>query len=115
MPRACCPRAAQKDHSSSRCALQALRDNGRLALDDLGFAQHLWEASGLQQAFMDIEAQGRHACGLNANIRLYRHAPPLHGTYGASHIRPFLSREEWWINYNTKMQIHAGAALRPAL
>ena len=52
--------------------VQAVRDNGRIAVSDKEYAQHLWEALGLQAALAGITVDGLRACGLNPNIRIYR-------------------------------------------
>ena len=52
--------------------MKAVRDNGRLTLEDAEYAEHLWVASGLERIFASLPIGSRHACGLNANIRLYR-------------------------------------------
>ncbi len=54
--------------------VQAVRDNGRIALSDKAYAEHLWQALGLQPALAGIMVEGAQACGLNPNIRIYRHA-----------------------------------------
>ncbi len=51
---------------------KAVRDNGRISLQDPAYARHMWETIGIQELFQDITVDGRHACGLNPNIRLYR-------------------------------------------
>ena len=49
-----------------------MRDNGRIALNDQGYAQHLWQFLGLQPALAAITVDGANACGLNPDIRIYR-------------------------------------------
>lgn len=49
-----------------------MRDNGRIALNDEGYAQHLWQVLGLQPALAAIAMDGAGACGLNPDIRIYR-------------------------------------------
>lgn len=51
---------------------QAVRDNGRISLEDKDYADHLWQALGLRTIFRQINVDGRHACGLNPNLRIYR-------------------------------------------
>lgn len=52
---------------------EAIRDNGRISLDDKEYADHLWTATGVEAVFKSIVIDGRHACGLNPNIRIYRY------------------------------------------
>ena len=52
--------------------VQAVRDNGRIALSDKEYAEHLWQALGLQPALAGITVDRAQACGLNPNIRIYR-------------------------------------------
>ena len=59
------------DNQKGIC-LQAVRDNGRIATTDAAYAEHLWQALGLQSALAGLTVDGRHACSLNPNIRLYR-------------------------------------------
>ncbi|CAK0735010.1 hypothetical protein CVIRNUC_000515 [Coccomyxa viridis] len=54
---------------------EAVRDNGRIALNDEGYAQHLWQVLGLQPALAAIAMDGAGACGLNPDIRIYRYLP----------------------------------------
>ncbi|CAL5225451.1 g8270 [Coccomyxa viridis] len=54
---------------------EAVRDNGRIALSDKAYAEHLWQALGLQPALAGIMVEGAQACGLNPNIRIYRYEP----------------------------------------
>ena len=60
--------------SQENVCLQAVRDNGRIATSDAAYAEHLWQALGLQFALAGLTVDGRHACGLDPNIRLYRSA-----------------------------------------
>ena len=55
-------------------SVQAVRDNGRLALSDKEYAEHLWQALGIRSALTGITIDGASACGLSPNIRIYRHA-----------------------------------------
>jgi len=57
-------------------ALQAYRDNYRLAFDDAEQAAQLWSTSGLEPLCAGLEADGRRAVGLNANLRLYKWGSP---------------------------------------
>ncbi|GAA5899951.1 hypothetical protein JCM6882_007010 [Rhodosporidiobolus microsporus] len=53
---------------------EAERRNERVSFQDEGFAKRLWEDSGLRKACEGLEGRnGRKACGLNGNIRLYRY------------------------------------------
>ncbi|BDA40651.1 hypothetical protein COCOBI_01-3040 [Coccomyxa sp. Obi] len=63
------------EHQGSRGPAfgEAVRDNGRISLDDKEYADHLWAATGIQAVFRNIVLDGRHACGLNPNIRIYRY------------------------------------------
>jgi len=65
-------------------AVQAYRDNYRLAFDDAEQAAQLWSVSGLAPLCAGLEADGRRAVGLNPNLRLYKWAPlpepPGHAT-----------------------------------
>ena len=49
-----------------------MRDNGRIAFNDQGYAQQLWQVLGLQPALAAITVDGASACGLNPDIRIYR-------------------------------------------
>lgn len=51
---------------------QAFRDNERVSVMDAAFAQHFWEASGLQQVCQHLRIDGARPVGLNPNIRIYR-------------------------------------------
>lgn len=54
---------------------QAFRDNDRVSVQDEAFAQHLWQASGLQRIFSNMQLpDGAHPIGLNPNIRIYRYS-----------------------------------------
>ena len=59
-------------HHPEDCCAQAVRDNGRIAVRDEEYAQHLWKVSGLQPALAGITVDGANACGLNPDIRIYR-------------------------------------------
>ena len=67
--------------SQEKVCLQAVRDNGRIATTDVAYAEHLWQALGLQPALAGLTVDGMHACGLNPNIRLYRSAAALASCY----------------------------------
>ena len=77
-PRLCAvpiAKATQKLHqrfTKEPSHVKAVRDNGRLSVEDSEFARHLWQASSLNTIFADISLGPRRAVGLNANIRLYR-------------------------------------------
>lgn len=60
------------EHKRLRCNAQAVRDNGRISLEDKAYADHLWGATGLQAVFRHIQEEGRQPLGLNPNIRIYR-------------------------------------------
>ncbi|GAA5887642.1 hypothetical protein JCM5296_004443 [Sporobolomyces johnsonii] len=64
---------------------EAARTNDRFSIQDVRFAQRLWEDSGLRQACEDGLQGGRNgkkAVGLNSNIRLYRY---VEGSYFGPH------------------------------
>lgn len=52
---------------------EALRDNGRLQIQDPVFSERLWRASSLREVFEGVQVEGQAAVGLNPNIRLYRY------------------------------------------
>ncbi len=52
---------------------KAFRDNERVSVQDEAFAQHLWQASGLQRHFATWPSDGGRPVGLNPNIRIYRY------------------------------------------
>ena len=59
--------------SASDFAIQAHRDNERIAFQDAKFAEHLWQMSSLADILKNVDVkQGHHAVGLNPNIRLYK-------------------------------------------
>lgn len=58
-------------HAHQRLS-QAFRDNERVSVHDAAFAQHLWEASGLQHACQGLRVHGQQPVGLNPNIRVYK-------------------------------------------
>lgn len=71
------PRAAKSfEAPTSHPLLQAFRDNHRISLEDPAFAAQLWERCGLRDVCSSLSYNGRAACGLNPNLRLYRHAAP---------------------------------------
>lgn len=51
--------------------MQALRSNGRIAIQSPEFASQLWAATGLDQLMQELPC-GTNAQGLNPNIRIYR-------------------------------------------
>ena len=59
------------------CFVQALRSNGRIAVNSPDFAIQLWHASSLGQHLQDRLTGKDRAAGLNPNIRIYRHGPPF--------------------------------------
>jgi len=61
-------------HQSSRGPRfgEALRDNGRLQVNDEALAQRLWQATGLQGLFEHLALGSARAVGLNPNLRFYK-------------------------------------------
>eukprot|EP00242_Pyramimonas_sp_CCMP2087_P009428 CAMPEP_0198214288 /NCGR_PEP_ID=MMETSP1445-20131203/40285_1 /TAXON_ID=36898 /ORGANISM="Pyramimonas sp., Strain CCMP2087" /LENGTH=223 /DNA_ID=CAMNT_0043889415 /DNA_START=178 /DNA_END=846 /DNA_ORIENTATION=+ len=53
---------------------EAIREHGRLALDDQVLAQSLWEGV-LQDIMKRVEIGDKRACGLNPMFRIYKYEP----------------------------------------